>query len=110
MAEKDDWTDDELRASVEVYAEMYRADQEGRKVNKAEMYRNLEARFGRKNKAFERRMMNISHIVKALDDEPVKGLLPARNIGVRTDGRLDELEDTYSVAQLLGSITFYPKN
>ena len=26
MAEKDDWTDDELRASVEVYAEMYRAD------------------------------------------------------------------------------------
>ena len=54
MAEKDDWTDDELRASVEAYAEMYKADQEDRKVNKAEMYRNLEARFGRRNKAFER--------------------------------------------------------
>jgi 5-methylcytosine-specific restriction enzyme A len=80
MAE-DGWSEEELQASVDTYAEMYRADAEGRTVNKAKMYRDLEARFGRKNKAFERRMMNISQVVASLGGVPVKGLLPAANIG-----------------------------
>lgn len=75
------WSTAELGASVDAYAEMYRAYQEGRKVNKRQMYRDLEEQFGRKDKAFERRMMNISHVVKVLGGEPVKGLLPASNVG-----------------------------
>ena len=78
------WSSEELQASVEAYAKMYRADQEGRRVNKAGIYRDLEARFGRRNKAFERRMMNISHVVVSLGGEPVAGLLPASNIGTNT--------------------------
>ena len=42
MTSEDQWSTDELEASVEAYAEMYRADQEGRKVNKAQIYRDLE--------------------------------------------------------------------
>lgn len=76
-----DWSKEELQAAVNAYAEMYKADQEGRRVNKAQMYRNLEARFGRKDKAFERRMMNISHVVASMGGTPVRGLLPAPNIG-----------------------------
>ena len=82
------WSEEELRASVEAYAQMWNADQEGRKVNKAAIYRDLEARFGRRNKAFERRMMNISHVVKSLGGTPVAGLLPAPNIGANTGPRL----------------------
>lgn len=85
------WSTEELRVAVEAYAEMYRADSEGRKVNKAEMYRELEAKFGRRNKAFERRMMNISEVVKGLGGQPVRGLLPAANIGANTRPILEEL-------------------
>ena len=56
MSNKGLWSEDELSASVEAYAETYKADKEGRKVNKAQIYRDLEKRFGRRNKAFERRM------------------------------------------------------
>ena len=51
MADEELWSEDELKASVEAYADMYKADQEGRKVNKAQIYRNLEEQFGRRNKA-----------------------------------------------------------
>ena len=85
------WSRDELQAAVEAYAEMYRADEEGRKVNKAEMYRELEAKFGRRDKAFERRMMNISEVVRGLGGQPVRGLLPAANIGANTRPILEEL-------------------
>ena len=60
MPREDTWSEEELKASVATYAEMYKADQEGRKINKAQMYRDLEEQFGRRDKAFERRMMNIS--------------------------------------------------
>ena len=91
MTSEDQWSTEELEASVEAYAEMYGADQEGRKVNKAQIYRDLEERFGRRNKAFERRMMNISHVVKSLGGEPVKGLLPAPNIGANTQPIIEKL-------------------
>jgi len=55
------------------------------------MYRELEEQFGRRNKAFERRMMNISHVVTLLDGMPVKGLLPAANIGANTQPILERL-------------------
>ncbi|QFU75344.1 HNH endonuclease [Halioglobus maricola] len=90
MAE-DAWSEEELKASVDAYALMLRADAEGRKVNKAQIYRDLEAQFGRKNKAFERRMMNISHVVVSLGGKHVKGLLPAPNIGPTVRPVLEKL-------------------
>ena len=35
MAAEDQWSEEELKASVDAYAEMYRADQEGRKVGRS---------------------------------------------------------------------------
>ena len=91
MASEEQWSEEELKASVAAYAEMFRADNEGRKVNKARIYRDLEAAYGRRNKAFERRMMNISHVVKTLGGTPVRGLLPAANIGTNTQVVIERL-------------------
>ena len=79
------WSEEELKASVEVYAEMYRAMRDGRRINKAKAYRDLEARFDRNHKAFERRMQNISHVVVSLGGDYVKGLKPLSNIGPRNE-------------------------
>ncbi len=91
MADEEQWSEKELKASVAAYAEMYLADQENRKVNKAQIYRDLEDQFGRRNKAFERRMMNISHVVVSLGGRPVKGLLPAPNIGANTQPIIERM-------------------
>ncbi len=91
MASEEQWSEEELKASVVAYAEMYRADHQGRKVNKAQIYRDLEELFGRRNKAFERRMMNISHVVVTLGGQHVKGLLPASNIGANTQPIIERL-------------------
>ena len=85
------WSEEELKASVEAYAEMYRADQAARRVNKAQMYRDLEERFDRANKAFERRMQNISHVVTLLGGQYVKGLKPLSHIGANTQPVLERL-------------------
>jgi 5-methylcytosine-specific restriction enzyme A len=105
MAE-DIWSTEELRASVATYAEMYRADHEGRKVNKAQMYRDLEARFGRGNKAFSRRMQNISHVVKILGGEPVRGLVPLANVGTNTYPVLEAL--VFEEGFLVGKTAIQP--
>jgi len=91
MSSEDLWSEEELKASVDRYAEMYKADREGRRVNKAQIYRELEAQFGRRNKAFERRMMNISDVVAEMGGIPVKGLLPAEHIGLNTRAILERL-------------------
>ena len=96
MANEESWSNEELQASVDTYADMYRAERDGRRVNKAESYRRLEAQFGRKDKAFERRMMNISHVVQLLGGKPVTGLLPAKNIGPHTQSILETLIRTAS--------------
>lgn len=88
---EDGWSRDELKASVLAYADMYEAGRLGRKINKAQIYRDLAAQFDRKNKAFERRMMNISHVVESLGGEPVRGLLPAPHIGSSVESILIEL-------------------
>ena len=91
MPREDTWSEEELKASVATYAKMYKADREGRKVNKKQMYRDLEEQFGRRDKAFERRMMNISHVVTLLGGNYVRGLVPAPHIGENTQPILERL-------------------
>lgn len=79
--DRDEWTDEEIDESVKAYLKMMEADNAGEKVNKAEIYRQLEARFGRRNKAYERRMMNISYVLQEMGGVPVRGLQPQGNIG-----------------------------
>ena len=91
MAHDADWTDEELRASVEAYASIHRADQEGRRVNKSQIYRDLEARFARSNKSFERRMQNISYVVVQLGGTYVRGLKPLSHIGPAIQPKIERL-------------------
>jgi len=57
MANQSTWSEEELRASVAIYGEMYRAEQEGREINNPKMYREPEPKFGRRDKAFERHVI-----------------------------------------------------
>lgn len=57
MASQSTWSEEELRAPVAIYGEMYPAEQEGREINYAKMYRELEPKFGRRDMAFERHVI-----------------------------------------------------
>ena len=76
-----EWTNDELKASVDVYVTMLAKQFEGKRFNKRASYRGLAERFGRSAKSFERRMQNISFLLHR-DGKPwVKGLLPMDHVG-----------------------------
>ena len=76
----DDWTDDELNASVEAYLNMLRLQNAGMPFVKAAVYRDLASRFSRTANAFERRMMNISSVLASQGREWIEGLPPAKNV------------------------------
>ena len=77
------WSKEELLASVQAYGEMYLKQERGEKFVKKEIYDELSATFGgkRSSKAFEYRMQNISHVVDELGFDFVKGLKPKQNVG-----------------------------
>jgi 5-methylcytosine-specific restriction protein A len=110
MASEEQWSEEELKAAVTAYAEMYRSDYAGRKVNKAKIYRDLEELFGRRGKAFERRMMNISHVVETLGGQAVRGLLPAANIGANRQAIIERLvkEAGFLGNNIIQAITLSP--
>lgn len=74
------WTDDELAACVVAYFQML--NQSGR-INKSAINRQLrESSVAKRSRAaIEYRMQNISATLEDLDIEPLKGYLPARNVG-----------------------------
>jgi len=91
MVDKENWSEEELKASVDAYKSMYQAEQEGRKIVKVKMYRDLEDRFGRSHKAFERRMQNISYVVQSLGGVYVTGLKPLSHVGGNVEPVLKRL-------------------
>lgn len=84
----DGWSDEELRASVEVYLDMLEAQRAERPMVKKDAYRALAARFGRSDKSFEFRMQNISHVMQENGEAWVKGLLPRANVGTDISRRI----------------------
>lgn len=95
-----DWTKDELRASVEAYREMQRLDRAGEKGFKTRIYKDLARRFGRTSKAFEFRMQNISAVLALLGREWLAGLKPATHVGARVaeqiEALINEAEDVHA--------------
>jgi hypothetical protein len=85
-----EWTNEELDASVAAYAQMVKLTQGNAKYNKAQVYRDLAAKYGRAPEAFERRMMNISAVLEANGKEWLKGLAPARNVGSGVAPRIED--------------------
>lgn len=87
----DEWSDDELRASVVAYQRMLADEEADRPFNKREIYRDLAARFSRTEKAFEYRMQNISSVLYEQGRSTVRGLKPASNVGTNVRIRLEQL-------------------
>lgn len=84
----DDWTDEELQASVDAYNLMARREAERKAYSKKEVYRGLASRFPRTEKAFEYRMQNISAVLLEMGGAWVPGLKPAGNVGANIKPRL----------------------
>ena len=74
------WTDDENDATVADYFAMLAKELGGRRYNKAEHNRRLQARIGRGRGAIEYKHQNISAVLKALAETWVVGYKPAYNI------------------------------
>jgi hypothetical protein len=74
------WTEEEVRASVSKYLELLKADQEGEKINKAVVYRELSSQYPQRSpKAFELKFQNISAILYELHLPFCSGLKPRQN-------------------------------
>ena len=85
-----EWSDEELKASVQAYFKMLRSHQNSAPFVKAVVYRELAVRFGRTESAYERRMMNISSVLSLLGREWLPGLVPAKNVGTNIAPRIEK--------------------
>jgi 5-methylcytosine-specific restriction protein A len=79
MAES--WSIAELDASVQAYNSMLTNEKASKRYSKKATYKELAAKFGRTEKAFEYRMQNISHVLNSMGREWISGLKPAKNVG-----------------------------
>ena len=86
-----DWSTEELMASVEAYIEMRTLSKAGISFRKKDYYRKLSDQLGRTEKSVEYRMQNISHVYSMLGREWIQGLKPARNVGHNVARQIEEL-------------------
>ncbi|MBG56806.1 MAG: HNH endonuclease [Porticoccus sp.] len=98
----ENWTEEELRASVDAYVEMHRLEASGQPFTKKLYYEALANRFGRTVKSYEYRMQNISYVYSLQGRQWVSGLKPARNVGSNVIQLLERLIAA-SEGQQLGS-------
>jgi hypothetical protein len=87
----DDWTGDELRASVVAYLEMQRLDRAGIPVKKSDFYNALVGDFGRSSAAFEYRMHHISYVLSLMGRDWLTDLKPVTNVGVNVAEQIEKL-------------------
>lgn len=85
-----DWTDEELEASVIAYFGMLTKEMRGESFNKAEINRDLRASTlkNRSKGSIEFRMQNISAVLQGLCHPIIKGYLPRGNVGTEVSERI----------------------
>lgn len=66
-----DWTDEELRAAVDVYVEMLQKHHSNKPFTKKHYYEELHRKYGRTEKSFAYRMQNIAANVISAAVPPV---------------------------------------
>ncbi len=98
-----EWTEDELAAAVEAYRRMEAQLASGSRVEKANVYRELAALYGRTPKSWEYRMQNISHVLEQAGEDWLPGLRPAANVGTRVESILARLLNHSDMAPSLVS-------
>ncbi|SHL89653.1 HNH endonuclease signature motif containing protein [Rhodanobacter sp. OK091] len=84
----DEWSDQELSASVMAYKKMMLLEAESKSYSKRQVYQDLSKQFGRSAKAFEYRMQNISAVLDEMGRRWLPGLKPAANVGENVKRRL----------------------
>jgi 5-methylcytosine-specific restriction enzyme A len=87
----DNWTEEELIASVEAYVKMHFDEANGISFVKKHIYVDLSEQFGRTEKSFEYRMQNISYVYSLMGRNWVAGLKPAKNVGSKTAAIIEQL-------------------
>ncbi|URF07978.1 HNH endonuclease [Cupriavidus campinensis] len=87
----EEWTEDELRASVIAYLEMQQLNRDGAQFTKKKYYEALSDKFGRSVKSFEYRMQNISYVMALMGRDWLSGLKPAKNVGANVAAQIEKL-------------------
>lgn len=77
----ENWSEEELKASVVAYIDMLSKEAKSIPFIKKQFYRDLSEKFGRTEKSYEYRMQNISYIYSLMGRSWVTGLKPAKNVG-----------------------------
>lgn len=85
-----DWTDEELRAAVDVYVEMLQKHHSNKPFTKKHYYEELHRKYGRTEKSFEYRMQNISYVLSLMGRNWLPGLKPAKNIGAKNAAKIEK--------------------
>lgn len=95
-----DWTDQELRASVEVYADVVRRGGLARDIPKdVFIHRAMKQLEGRTRAAVQFRMCNISSVLGAHDLPHVVGWEPMTNVGAGVRPRILDLLKEFGVLE-----------
>ena len=83
-----------LKKTIHYYFEMYDKTKNGEKFVKQEYYRLLHIEFGRTKKYYERRMSNISYVLKeSYNIEHLKGLKPLYGVGKNVQNDIIDIID-----------------
>jgi len=109
MSKTNNWTIEELEASVVAYIEMRQRNINGEKFKKQDYYKDLTTRFDRTIKAFEYRMQNISYVYSLMGREWLTGLRPAKNVGARVAGEIETIINKLE-GQTLSKIAIFETN
>ena len=88
---QNNWTKEELKASVEVYLEIQRRLRSGQKVIKQQYYRDLASKYGRTESSYRNRMKNISYVLSLEDREWIPGLKPFSNVGANVATLIEDI-------------------
>ena len=91
MADIQEWSLEELRASIEAYLDMLHKELSAQRFTKKAYYEDLAKRFGRTPKAFEYRMQNISYVRSILGRTWISGLKPAKNVGSHVADQIEAI-------------------
>ncbi|MDA3905868.1 MAG: hypothetical protein PF484_07320 [Bacteroidales bacterium] len=93
--ETDNWTDEELKAAVYSYMEMFEKQTANVPFVKQVYYKNLASKYNRTEKAFGYRMQNISHVFNKMGKGWLVGLAPAKNVGTNTEEKIKKFIQEY---------------
>jgi len=88
---QNNWTREELKATVIAYIEMRTKRLNGKNFIKKQYYEDLSHRFGRIMKSYEYRMQNISYVYSLMGRDWLKGLRPAKNVGTKVASEIEEI-------------------